>query len=63
LFFDNDIINEHALKVPHPQMQNRRFVLVPLNEIAPDKIHPILHKTITQLLAECPDPLAVNKFN
>ncbi|MBO9683985.1 MAG: 2-amino-4-hydroxy-6-hydroxymethyldihydropteridine diphosphokinase [Flavisolibacter sp.] len=63
LFFDDDIINEHALKIPHPQMQNRRFVLVPLNEIAPAKVHPILHKTIAQLLAECPDPLAVNKFN
>jgi 2-amino-4-hydroxy-6-hydroxymethyldihydropteridine diphosphokinase len=63
LFFDNDIINEHALKVPHPQMQNRRFVLVPLNEIAPAKVHPTLHKTIAQILAECPDPLAVNKFN
>lgn len=63
LFFDDDIINEHALKVPHPQMQNRRFVLVPLNEIAPAKIHPTLHKTIAQILAECPDPLAVNKFN
>jgi len=63
LFFDDDIINQHTLKVPHPQMQNRRFVLVPLNEIAPAKIHPSLHKTMAQILAECPDPLAVNKFN
>ena len=63
LFFSNDIISQHSLKVPHPQMQNRRFVLAPLNEIAPDKIHPSLYKTISQLLAECPDPLAVNKFN
>jgi 2-amino-4-hydroxy-6-hydroxymethyldihydropteridine diphosphokinase len=63
LFFNGDIINQHSLKVPHPQMQARRFVLVPLNEIAANKIHPSLHKTISQLLAECPDPLAVNKFN
>jgi 2-amino-4-hydroxy-6-hydroxymethyldihydropteridine diphosphokinase len=63
LFFNDDIINQYDLKIPHPQMQNRRFVLVPLNEIAPDKIHPSLHKTISQLLSECPDPLAVNKFN
>ncbi|HTM93959.1 MAG TPA: 2-amino-4-hydroxy-6-hydroxymethyldihydropteridine diphosphokinase [Flavisolibacter sp.] len=63
LFFNDDIINQHDLKIPHPQMQNRRFVLVPLNEIAPNKVHPSLHKTIAQLLAECPDPLAVNKFN
>lgn len=63
LFFNDDIVNQQALKIPHPQMQNRRFVLVPLNEIAAGKMHPSLHKTISTLLAECPDPLAVNKFN
>lgn len=63
LFFNEAVINQHSLKIPHPQMQNRRFVLAPLNEIASDKLHPSLHKTIAQLLAECPDPLAVNKFN
>jgi 2-amino-4-hydroxy-6-hydroxymethyldihydropteridine diphosphokinase len=62
LFFNDEIINEEGLKVPHPQMQNRRFVLVPLNEIAPAKIHSVSRKNISQLLAECPDPLAVNKF-
>jgi 2-amino-4-hydroxy-6-hydroxymethyldihydropteridine diphosphokinase len=63
LFFNEDIINRVGLKIPHPQMQNRRFVLTPLNEIAADKIHPSLLKTVSQLLAECPDPLAVYKFN
>ena len=63
LLFNDEVINLHGLKVPHPQLQNRRFVLVPLNEIAPDKMHPLLKKTISQILAECPDPLAVNKFN
>ena len=63
LFFNDEVINLHGLKVPHPQLQNRRFVLVPLNEIAPDKMHPLFKKTISQILAECPDPLAVNKFN
>jgi 2-amino-4-hydroxy-6-hydroxymethyldihydropteridine diphosphokinase len=63
LFFNDEVIDQHGLKVPHPQMQNRRFVLVPLNEIASSKIHPLFQKTISQILAECPDPLAVNKFN
>jgi 2-amino-4-hydroxy-6-hydroxymethyldihydropteridine diphosphokinase len=42
-------------------MQYRRFVLAPLCEIAPDIMHPVLHKTIRQLLAECPDELDVQK--
>jgi len=63
LFFNDQVIDQNGLKVPHPQMQNRRFVLVPLNEIASNKIHPLFQKTISQILAECPDPLAVNKFN
>jgi 2-amino-4-hydroxy-6-hydroxymethyldihydropteridine diphosphokinase len=63
LFFNDRIINLDGLKIPHPQIQNRSFVLVPLNDIAPGKTHPSLHKTVSQLLAECPDPLEVNKFN
>jgi 2-amino-4-hydroxy-6-hydroxymethyldihydropteridine diphosphokinase len=63
LFFNNEVINQPGLVIPHPEIQHRRFVLVPLNEISPYKMHPLLKKTIAQLLAECPDPLAVNKFN
>jgi 2-amino-4-hydroxy-6-hydroxymethyldihydropteridine diphosphokinase len=62
LFFNDEIINEPNLTVPHPQMQNRRFVLVPLHEIAPELVHPVLHKTIAQLLQECPDDLEVRKM-
>jgi 2-amino-4-hydroxy-6-hydroxymethyldihydropteridine diphosphokinase len=63
LFFNNEVINQPGLVIPHAEIQHRRFVLVPLNEISPYKMHPLLKKTIAQLLAECPDPLAVNKFN
>jgi 2-amino-4-hydroxy-6-hydroxymethyldihydropteridine diphosphokinase len=62
LFFNNSIIREPGLSVPHPEIQHRRFALTPLEEIAPFLIHPGLHKTIRQLLAECTDPLAVKQF-
>lgn len=62
LFFDNEVIDVHGLKIPHTQMQNRRFVLEPLNEIASNKKHPVFHKTIHQLLQECKDSLSVKRF-
>jgi 2-amino-4-hydroxy-6-hydroxymethyldihydropteridine diphosphokinase len=62
LFFNNSILREPGLTIPHPEIQHRRFALTPLEEIAPLLIHPVLHKTIRQLLAECTDPLAVKRF-
>ena len=62
LFFNDDIVKTDSLTIPHPHMQNRRFVLEPLAEIAAGKVHPVLHKTVATLLAECPDKLAVQKF-
>ena len=62
IFFSKAVINLKNLSVPHPQMQNRRFVLVPLNEIAPGFIHPIFNKSVSELLIECDDELEVRPF-
>lgn len=60
----NDLILETAdLTLPHPFLHVRRFTLVPLAEIAPNLIHPVLNTSIHQLLKECPDTLYVKKFS
>lgn len=62
LFYDHLILDEPGLSIPHPRIPERRFVLEPLNEISPDFMHPVLGKTIHQLLLECKDELAVKKI-
>lgn len=55
LFFDEAILSLPKLKIPHEQIQNRRFTLVPLAEIAPGLQHPVLKKSCLRLLKECKD--------
>jgi 7,8-dihydro-6-hydroxymethylpterin-pyrophosphokinase len=62
LLFNDEVCDIHFLKLPHPEMQNRRFALTPLTEIAPGIIHPVLKKTIKDLLKDCPDTLEVKKI-
>lgn len=59
LFFNNEIIDNENLSVPHPHLHKRRFALTPLNEIAEDFIHPVFKKTVKELINACPDKLDV----
>ena len=59
LFYEDEIHTTELLQLPHPEIENRRFVLIPLVEIAADKIHPISKKTIADILAETKDDTEV----
>jgi 2-amino-4-hydroxy-6-hydroxymethyldihydropteridine diphosphokinase len=63
LLYNDAVINEEGLKVPHPQLPNRRFALQCLADIAAPVIHPLFQKSIYQLLQDCADPLEVHKFS
>ena len=63
LFFNDSAIDTPVLTIPHPHLHERRFVLLPLIEIMPDKVHPVFQKNIKELLAECCDNCEVNAYS
>lgn len=63
LFYNREVLQLENLMIPHPRIQERKFVLVPLNEIAGEYIHPVFGKSVGALLLECTDQLQVSEVN
>ena len=63
LYFNDQIINEEHLIIPHPRIHFRKFVLIPLNEIESNLMDPLHKKSVGQLLLECRDELEVHKIS
>lgn len=62
LFYDRDQVDLPHLQIPHRYFQDRNFAMIPMNEIAPDLVHPSLGKTVKELLSESKDPLEVRLY-
>jgi 2-amino-4-hydroxy-6-hydroxymethyldihydropteridine diphosphokinase len=62
LLYGNERSATEFLQLPHPRLHLRRFVLTPLAELAPELLHPTIHQTISQLLAETPDEAEVKRW-
>jgi len=63
LLYEDRILKTPQLEVPHPEMTQRRFVLAPLSELAADHVHPLVNKTIQELLSELPEENKVFKIH
>ncbi len=63
LLFNNEVIQQEQLVVPHPRLHLRRFTLIPLCEIAAAEMHPILQKTFAELLTQCIDICEVHRYD
>jgi 2-amino-4-hydroxy-6-hydroxymethyldihydropteridine diphosphokinase len=63
LYFDNQMIQMDQLSIPHPGIPDRRFTLIPLNELCPDLVHPVLKISNLELLKRCQDKLGCTKIN
>ena len=63
LFYNDLILTTENLEIPHPRLHLRKFVLVPLNEVESEFVHPVFNKKVSQLLVECQDVLNVKKFS
>ena len=63
LFYEDLVLETPELTIPHPQLHNRRFTLMPLAEIASEFMHPVFRKTVAELLKNCPDKLEAKFYN
>lgn len=62
VFYRDEVLNTSRLTLPHPGVPERRFILQPLSDLVPGQAHPVLKKTVQQLLDECTDHLIVRPY-
>jgi len=63
IYYDKLVLNTESLVIPHPRMAERRFVLKPLLDLAPDLVHPVNGKTTWEMYRECEDELSIKKID
>jgi 2-amino-4-hydroxy-6-hydroxymethyldihydropteridine diphosphokinase len=62
IFYAREIVDERKLKIPHPELANRKFVLLPLSELTPAYVHPTGGQTVSQMLVGCKDDKKIHLF-